>query len=116
MNRFNYNLILIHFFSCISYAEQKVAMIIGVTGQDGSYLAEFLLEKGYIVHGLKRRSSTTNTQRIEHLCKNPHYSNHFFLHYGDVTDSPNLLHLIRTLMPDEIYNLSAQSHVKVSFD
>jgi GDPmannose 4,6-dehydratase len=100
----------------MSYALQKTAMIIGVTGQDGAYLSEFLLNKGYIVHGLKRRTSTINTQRIEHLCNNPYYCNRFFLHYGDVTDGPNLIRLIRMLQPDEIYNLSAQSHVKVSFD
>ena len=116
MTKLYYSALLLIFFTHISYAVQKTAMIIGVTGQDGAYLSEFLLKKGYVVHGLKRRTSTINTQRIEHLWNNPHYANRFFLHYGDVTDGPNLIHLIRTLQPDEIYNLSAQSHVKISFD
>ena len=95
----------------------KVALITGVTGQDGSYLAEFLLKKGYIVHGLKRRSSSFNTQRIDHLYEDPHVSNNRFqLHYGDLTDSTNIIRIIQTIEPDEIYNLAAQSHVSVSFE
>lgn len=96
----------------------KKALITGVTGQDGSYLAEFLLEKGYEVHGIRRRSSLSesNLQRIRHLVKRPQYSTTFKLHYGDVTDSSNLIRLIRDIKPDEIYNLAAQSHVRVSFD
>jgi GDPmannose 4,6-dehydratase len=95
----------------------KTAFITGVTGQDGSYLVELLLEKGYMVHGLKRRSSSFNTQRIDHLYKDPHDSdNRFHLHYGDLTDSSNLIRLIEKTQPDEIYNLAAQSHVKVSFE
>tara|TARA_Y100000589_G_C27192689_1_gene645450 strand:- start:2283 stop:3410 length:1128 start_codon:yes stop_codon:yes gene_type:complete len=95
----------------------KVALITGVTGQDGSYLAEFLLEKGYFVHGLKRRSSSFNTQRIDHLYEDPHVSNNRFeLHYGDLTDSTNIIRIIQTIEPDEIYNLAAQSHVSVSFE
>lgn len=103
---------------CIGFldAVEKSAMIIGVTGQDGAYLAEFLLDKGYIVHGIKRRSSSLNTQRIDHLYNNHLYSDRFFLHYGDVTDGTHLMHIIQKIMPDEIYNLSAQSHVKVSFE
>ena len=116
MKIFHYSVMLLIFCSSMPYALQKSAMIIGVTGQDGAYLAEFLLKKGYIVHGLKRRTSTRNTQRIEHLCSNPAYCDNFFLHYGDVTDGPNLIHLIRDIQPDEVYNLSAQSHVKISFD
>lgn len=95
----------------------KRALITGITGQDGSYLAEFLLEKGYEVHGLIRRSSTFNTSRIEHLYKDPHEKdNKLFLHYGDITDGVGLSNLIRELEPNEIYNLAAQSHVKVSFE
>jgi len=96
---------------------QKVALITGVTGQDGAYLAEFLLKKGYQVHGLKRRSSLFNTDRIDHLYQDPHldYRN-FILHFGDLTDSTNLIRIIQEIQPDEIYNLAAQSHVKVSFD
>ncbi|MFH1119552.1 MAG: GDP-mannose 4,6-dehydratase [Bacteroidota bacterium] len=95
----------------------KVALITGVTGQDGAYLAEFLLRKGYIVHGLKRRSSLFNTNRIDHLYQDPHIENrHFVLHYGDMTDSSNLIRIIQETQPDEIYNLAAMSHVKVSFD
>lgn len=96
----------------------KKALITGVTGQDGSYLAEFLLQKGYEVHGIRRRSSITeaNLERIRHLVKAPQYSTTFRLHYGDVTDSSNLVRLIRDIKPDEIYNLAAQSHVRVSFD
>jgi GDPmannose 4,6-dehydratase len=96
---------------------QKVALITGITGQDGAYLAELLLEKGYIVHGLKRRSSLFNTNRIDHLYQDKHENNvNFFLHYGDLTDSTNLIRLVSEIQPDEIYNLAAQSHVKVSFE
>ena len=95
----------------------KTALITGITGQDGSYLAEFLLKKNYIVHGLKRRSSNFNTQRIDHIFQDPHENgNNFFLHYGDLTDSTNLIRLINETKPDEIYNLAAQSHVAVSFE
>lgn len=95
----------------------KVALITGVTGQDGAYLSEFLLKKGYFVHGLKRRSSMFNTDRIDHLYQDPHEENvRFKLHYGDLTDSTNLIRLIQEIQPDEIYNLAAMSHVKVSFD
>lgn len=96
---------------------QKVALITGITGQDGAYLAEFLLKKGYLVHGLKRRSSSFNTDRIDHLYQDPHeLGRNFVLHYGDLTDSTNLIRIIQETQPDEIYNLAAQSHVKVSFD
>ena len=96
---------------------QKVALITGVTGQDGSYLAEFLLGKGYIVHGVKRRASSFNTQRVDHIYQDPHIENaHFKLHYGDLTDTSNLVRLIQETKPDEIYNLGAQSHVAVSFE
>lgn len=95
----------------------KVALITGITGQDGAYLAEFLLKKGYIVHGLKRRSSLFNTDRIDHLYQDPHSKpRNFVLHYGDLTDSSNLIRIIQEVQPNEIYNLAAQSHVKVSFD
>jgi len=95
----------------------KTALITGITGQDGSYLAEQLLEKGYNVHGMIRRSSSFNTQRIEHLFNDPDYMNErLFLHHGDLTDSSNLNRLLDRIGPDEIYNLGAQSHVKVSFD
>jgi len=95
----------------------KVAFITGVTGQDGAYLSEFLLNKGYIVHGLKRRTSLFNTDRIDHLYQDPHVDNKdFILHYGDMTDSTNLIRLIKEIQPDEIYNLAAMSHVRVSFD
>ncbi len=95
----------------------KVALITGVTGQDGSYLAEFLLEKGYEVHGIKRRASSLNTQRIDHIYQDPHEKNpRFKLHYGDLTDSLNITKIIQICQPDEIYNLGAMSHVKVSFD
>lgn len=95
----------------------KTALITGITGQDGAYLAEFLLNKGYIVHGIKRRSSSFNTQRIDHLYKDPHERNvNFFMHYGDLTDSTNLIRIVQEVQPDEIYNLAAQSHVQVSFD
>ena len=93
---------------------QKVAMITGITGQDGSYLTELLLMKGYNVHGLIRRSSTTNTQRIDHLLNKEEFKSRLFLHYGDLSDSSNLINLVREIQPDEIYNLAAQSHVKVS--
>jgi len=94
----------------------KVAFITGVTGQDGAYLSEFLLNKGYVVHGLKRRSSLFNTDRIDHLYQDPHIDNrNFILHYGDMTDSSNLIRLIHEIQPDEIYNLAAMSHVHVSF-
>ncbi|MCF6364793.1 MAG: GDP-mannose 4,6-dehydratase [Bacteroidales bacterium] len=95
----------------------KTAFITGITGQDGAYLAEFLLKKGYIVHGLKRRSSLFNTDRIDHLYLDPHVENRkFILHYGDLTDSTNLIRIIQEVQPDEIYNLAAMSHVKVSFE
>lgn len=95
----------------------KVALITGVTGQDGAYLAELLLEKGYIVHGVKRRASSFNTDRIDHLYQDPHVNNrNFVLHYGDLTDSTNLIRIIQETKPDEIYNLAAQSHVQVSFE
>jgi len=95
----------------------KIALITGVTGQDGAYLAEFLLKKGYVVHGLKRRSSMFNTDRIDHLYQDPHVENkNFILHYGDLTDSSNLIRIIQEVQPDEIYNLAAQSHVGVSFE
>ena len=95
----------------------KKALITGVTGQDGAYLAEFLLGKGYEVHGIKRRSSLFNTARVDHLYEDPHSAGrHFILHYGDMTDSSSLLHIMEKVQPDEIYNLAAQSHVKVSFE
>ena len=97
--------------------KQKVALITGITGQDGSYLAEFLLEKGYLVHGIKRRASSLNTQRIDHIYQDPHIENaNFKLHYGDLTDTSNLIRIIQETQPDEIYNLGAQSHVAVSFE
>jgi len=95
----------------------KIAFITGVTGQDGAYLSEFLLKKGYVVHGLKRRSSLFNTDRIDHLYQDPHIDHkNFFLHFGDMTDSTNLIRLIKEIQPDEIYNLAAMSHVAVSFE
>ena len=95
----------------------KTALITGITGQDGAYLAELLLSKGYIVHGIKRRSSSYNTARVDHLYKDPHEKDvRFFLHYGDLTDSTNVIRIIQETKPDEIYNLAAQSHVKVSFE
>jgi GDPmannose 4,6-dehydratase len=98
-------------------SNQKVALITGVTGQDGAYLAELLLSKGYIVHGIKRRSSLFNTDRVDHLYQDPHIDNQkFVLHYGDLTDSTNLIRIIQQTQPDEIYNLAAMSHVAVSFD
>jgi GDPmannose 4,6-dehydratase len=95
----------------------KVALITGITGQDGAYLAELLLGKGYIVHGIKRRSSSFNTARIDHIYQDPHMPDaHFQIHYGDMTDSTNLIRIVQTVQPDEIYNLAAQSHVQVSFE
>ena len=99
------------------HAKPKVALITGVTGQDGSYLAELLLEKGYIVHGIKRRSSQFNTQRVDHIYQDPHIDNaRFHLHYGDLSDTSNLIRIVQETQPDEIYNLGAQSHVAVSFE
>ena len=96
---------------------KKIALITGVTGQDGAYLSEFLLKKGYIVHGIKRRASLFNTGRIDHLYQDPHIKNqNFVLHYGDMTDSTNLIRIIQEVQPDEIYNLAAMSHVQVSFE
>ena len=103
--------------SLTNTASPKVALITGITGQDGAYLAELLLSKGYIVHGVKRRSSLFNTDRIDHLYQDPHVKNaHFKLHHGDLTDSTNLIRIIQQVQPDEIYNLAAMSHVAVSFD
>ena len=96
---------------------KKVAFITGITGQDGAYLADLLLKKDYIVHGLKRRSSSFNTGRIDHLYQDPHVNKrNFILHHGDLTDSTNLIRIIQEIQPDEIYNLAAQSHVQVSFE
>lgn len=96
---------------------QKIALITGITGQDGSYLAEFLLEKNYIVHGIKRRASSFNTQRVDHIYQDPHVNNaNFKLHYGDLSDTSNLVRILQETQPDEIYNLAAQSHVAVSFE
>ena len=96
---------------------KKIAFITGVTGQDGAYLSEFLLKKGYEVHGLKRRASSFNTGRIDHLYQDPHVeSRNFILHYGDLTDATNLIRIVQQIQPDEIYNLAAQSHVAVSFE
>ena len=101
----------------MNVAKPKVALITGITGQDGSYLAEFLLEKGYIVHGIKRRASSFNTTRIDHIFQDPHLENaRFKLHYGDLSDSSNLTRIIQEIQPDEVYNLGAQSHVAVSFE
>src|SRR4026208_2332325 len=95
----------------------RKALITGITGQDGAYLAEFLLEKGYEVHGIKRRASSFNTQRIDHLYRDPHEEDvRFFLHHGDLNDASNLTRIIQQTQPDEIYNLAAQSHVAVSFE
>ena len=95
----------------------KTALITGITGQDGAYLAELLLSKGYMVHGIKRRSSLINTSRVDHLYQDPHEKNiRFKMHYGDLTDGPGLIRVIQETKPDEIYNLGAMSHVKVSFD
>src|SRR5512137_1497915 len=97
--------------------QQKVALITGVTGQDGSYLSELLLEKGYEVHGIKRRASLFNTQRVDHIYEDPHVEHQrFVLHYGDLSDSSNLTRILAQVRPDEVYNLGAQSHVRVSFD
>ena len=98
-------------------SSNKVALLTGVTGQDGAYLSEFLLDKGYEVHGIKRRSSSFNTERIDHLYSDPHESNRrFILHYGDLADSMSMVRIIQKIQPDEIYNLGAQSHVAVSFE
>lgn len=107
-------LLLINFFAI--NAHKKKAIIFGVTGQDGAYLTEFLLEKGYEVHGVKRRSSSLNTSRVDKFYKDPHVATDFFLHYGDLTDSSTISRIITEVLPDEIYNLAAQSHVRVSFD
>jgi GDPmannose 4,6-dehydratase len=97
--------------------KKKIALVTGITGQDGAYLAEFLLKKGYEVHGIKRRTSLFNTDRIDHLYQDPHVDNrNFVLHYGDLTDSTNLIRIVQSIQPDEIYNLAAQSHVAVSFE
>src|SRR5210317_1976821 len=104
-------------YSFEAFTVRKVALITGITGQDGSYLAEFLLGKGYEVHGIKRRASSFNTDRIDHLYRDPHESGRrFILHYGDLTDSTNLIRIIQDVQPDELYNLAAQSHVAVSFE
>jgi len=95
---------------------KKIALITGITGQDGSYLAEFLLKKNYLVHGIKRKSSSFNTQRVDHIYVDPHFRTNFFLHYGDLTDSNSVFKIISEVRPDEIYNLGAQSHVGVSFE
>ena len=95
----------------------KKALITGITGQDGVYLAEFLLKNNYQVHGIKRRSSSFNTGRVDHLYKDPHEEDvRFFMHYGDLTDATNLIRIIQDVQPDEIYNMAAQSHVQVSFE
>ncbi|MBP6809949.1 MAG: GDP-mannose 4,6-dehydratase, partial [Saprospiraceae bacterium] len=95
----------------------KKALITGITGQDGAYLAELLLKKGYEVHGIKRRSSLFNTERVDHLYQDPHVDNQrFILHYGDLTDSTNLIRIMQQVQPNEVYNLGAQSHVQVSFE
>lgn len=114
----NYNVLLLALLLTNSLLAAKKALIFGITGQDGAYLAEFLLEKGYEVHGVKRRSSSFNTGRINHLYKDLHKlgDNKFILHYGDVVDSTNVIRIIAEVQPDEIYNLAAQSHVKVSFE
>jgi len=101
----------------LSQTNPKVALITGITGQDGSYLAELLLEKGYVVHGIKRRASSFNTQRVDHIYQDPHIKDaHFKLHYGDLSDTSNLVRIVQETQPDEIYNLGAQSHVAVSFE
>src|SRR5437868_6925858 len=98
-------------------SSKRVALVTGATGQDGAYLAEFLLKKGYVVHGIKRRSSSFNTGRVDHLYQDPHeVGQRFFLHYGDMTDATNLIRIVQDTQPDEIYNLAAQSHVQVSFE
>jgi len=112
-----FNISLKYFLVYEIYMNKKVALIFGITGQDGSYLADFLLSKGYIVHGVKRRSSSFNTGRIDHIYQDPHEKNKkFILHYGDVTDTLSVSSIIKSVMPDEIYNLAAQSHVAVSFE
>ena len=96
---------------------EKIALITGITGQDGAYLAELLLSKGYVVHGIKRRSSSFNTARVDHLYHDPHENEvNFAMHYGDMTDATNLIRIIQQTQPTEIYNLAAQSHVQVSFE
>ena len=100
-----------------STGDRKVALVTGITGQDGAYLAELLLAKGYVVHGIKRRSSSFNTGRVDHLYADPHESDvRFFMHYGDMTDATNLIRIVQETQPTEIYNLAAQSHVQVSFE
>src|ERR1700719_3984555 len=95
----------------------KIALVTGITGQDGAYLAEFLLKKGYVVHGVKRRTSLFNTERIDHLYQDPHMDGRrFILHHGDMTDSCSLMHIMQKVQPTEVYNLAAQSHVAVSFE
>ncbi len=111
-----YRCLVIIFLLYTSHVVAKVAMITGVNGQDGAYLSEFLLKKGYIVHGVKRRTSMITTSRIDLLYNDPCYRNKFFLHYGDVADAANMMRLIKEIQPDEIYNLAAQSHVQVSFE
>ena len=97
--------------------KKKTALIFGITGQDGSYLAELLLKKNYIIHGVKRRSSSANTERIDHLFDSLNFTNkNFFIHYGDISDASSTLNIISKIKPNEIYNLAAQSHVRVSFD
>ena len=96
--------------------KKKIALITGITGQDGSYLAEFLLKKNYVVHGIIRKSSSFNTSRIDHIYVDPHNNTNFFLHYGDLTDTNSVYNIINKIKPDEIYNLGAQSHVGVSFE
>ena len=97
-------------------SDMKTALITGITGQDGAYLAEYLIEKDYFVHGIKRRSSSFNTERVDHLYQDPHGKDiNFLMHYGDLTDATNLIRIIQETEPDEIYNLAAQSHVQVSF-
>ena len=96
--------------------KKKIALITGITGQDGSYLAEFLLNKNYFVHGLKRKSSSFNTHRIDHIYENKEYKKRFKLHYGDMTDALSIFNLIKKIKPDEVYNLAAQSHVATSFE
>jgi GDPmannose 4,6-dehydratase len=106
-----------HHIQVMTSVTQKTALITGITGQDGSYLAEFLLEKGYVVHGIKRRSSSFNTQRVDHIYQDPHIAGaNFKLHYGDLTDTSNMVRIVQETQPDEIYNLGAQSHVAVSFE
>ncbi len=116
MTKSNTCFLVLFLFLCVHTIVAKIAMITGVNGQDGAYLSEFLLNKGYEVHGIKRRTSTLNTQRIDHLYEDPRYKGKFFLHYGDMTDSANIVYLIEKIRPDEIYNLAAQSHVQVSFE